>query len=456
MDRIGEPVGHRGPAARPPCAGWATSRSVQRSCIPRPTGATIDITVQLRAADRVRHIFVQGNWPLRQDEILRRLTLRPGPGPAPARARRGTPGSSRSGRASSSSCATRATWRPRWPSGSRPAAPPPAPVNLVIDIDHGPGYPIGAISVEGNKALTAQEIAEGFRHLDSRFLWTRPLPFRLSLLREDRNKLTERYRDLGYAGARVTVDFDPAGHRLPAAQRAAAGRRARAQAGRGPLRGEPALRRRRPARGHHHLLARVLRQRRDPGQRGGHRPALPQQGPPLRQGRLAQRRLGARRPPHLVRHQRRAQPQGAGGRASRASGPSPAGRLADVVTAQEFPPLGRIGIGEGRLRQLPAARARRRAADRLLQGGRVPRRPRPLPGGAPARSLAAARTGGGQRPGLGQRRRPARALLHRGGPAGGHRAGRLRDRSGRAPALRAGLPAGIDRRQGGGALPRPR
>jgi outer membrane protein insertion porin family len=208
MDQIGEPVGT---VARLEAALRRLGYEPAVKTVVRPgsEGSAVHISVQLRVSDRVRHIFVAGNWPIRQDEILRRLTLRPGQAIPP-------PGPARDARLEQERQSVLAFLRDQGYLDAQVTvrvqirAPAPAPVNVVIDVNHGPGYPIGAIQVEGNRAVSQQEIADGFRHLDSRFLWTRPLPFRLSLLREDRNKLTERYRNLGYAGARVTVDVDPA------------------------------------------------------------------------------------------------------------------------------------------------------------------------------------------------------------------------------------------------------
>ncbi len=206
MDQIGEPVGT---VARLEAAlsrlGYEPS---VRAVLPSGAGGAVELSIQLRPADRVRHIFVQGNWPMRQDEILRRLTLRPGQALPP-------PGTPRNSRLEQERQSVLTFLRDQGYLEARVAirlearSPSPAPVNLVIDIDEGQGFPIGTITVEGNQVLTDDDIAGGFRHLDRRLLWTRPQPFRLSILREDRNKLTERYRDLGYAGVRVTVDFDP-------------------------------------------------------------------------------------------------------------------------------------------------------------------------------------------------------------------------------------------------------
>jgi hypothetical protein len=66
--------------------------------------------------------------------------------------------------------------------------------------------------VTGNRAMSAKEIADSFRHLDWHFwrwLWLRHEPFRRNVLRIDETALGRRYAKLGYPGARVTDDFDP-------------------------------------------------------------------------------------------------------------------------------------------------------------------------------------------------------------------------------------------------------
>src|SRR6185369_3504695 len=85
----------------------------------------------------------------------------------------------------------------------------PAPVNLLVKIDHGPGYPVGAVKVQGNAAIATDDIAQAFHHSDWRTLGIRSAPFQRSVLREDVAALTQKYRDLGYAWARVNTDYDP-------------------------------------------------------------------------------------------------------------------------------------------------------------------------------------------------------------------------------------------------------
>jgi hypothetical protein len=53
----------------------------------RPVAGGVQVDIALQVADRVRQIFVKGNWPFRQEDIIRRLTTRPGqawPPPGPA------------------------------------------------------------------------------------------------------------------------------------------------------------------------------------------------------------------------------------------------------------------------------------------------------------------------------------------------------------------------------------
>ncbi len=175
--------------------------------LPAGQGA-VRLEIQVRAADRIRQIYIKGNWPLRQQEVLRYLTLRQGqalPAPGPAR----------EARLDQERTSVLTFLRGQGYFDALVAVKvvdhgaPPAPVDLVVEIRRGVGYPIGPIRVEGNKAIKAEEIADTFRHLDPVYLWTRPLPFKLNLMREDRTKLTERYRELGYAGARITMDHDP-------------------------------------------------------------------------------------------------------------------------------------------------------------------------------------------------------------------------------------------------------
>lgn len=175
----------------------------------RPAGGdTVRLVIHLRAYDRVRHIFISGNGRLRQEEIIRRLSIRPGqsiPFPGPER--------------EAFLAQERNSVREYLLSQGyldadvnivlRGTSDVPSRINLNVDLALGPGYPVGPVEVKGNTAFSDEDVEDTFHHGDWRWLWLRPLPFRLRLLRDDVTKLEERYRDRGYTGARVQTDFDP-------------------------------------------------------------------------------------------------------------------------------------------------------------------------------------------------------------------------------------------------------
>ncbi len=173
---------------------------------PGPGGVLLEI--DLRAADRVRHIFVEGNGALlRQDEIVRRISIRSGqalPFAPDERAQRIELERTRV----LDFLRSQGYLEAEVGIELRSTNTVPARVNLIVKIARGPGFPIGPVVVKGNQVLTANQIADEFRHYHWWSLWTRPQPFLRSLIREDIAKLTTQYRDLGYAGARLTYDTE--------------------------------------------------------------------------------------------------------------------------------------------------------------------------------------------------------------------------------------------------------
>lgn len=167
------------------------------------------VAVQVRPYDRLRYIFVSGNGIIRQDEIQRRITIRTGhplPMPGPER--------------------DAAIERERqrlirflrdeagyFEANVRidlvPHGGPPAAVDFHVEIQRGPAFPIGPITITGNKAIPTPEIDNTFRHLDVLKLGTGPVPFTIRRLREDIAKVVDRYREKGYLGARISNTFDP-------------------------------------------------------------------------------------------------------------------------------------------------------------------------------------------------------------------------------------------------------
>ncbi len=176
--------------------GYDPTIDVQRSA------AGIHLHIQLRALDRVRQIFVSGNWPLRQDEIVRRISIRPGQAVPPLGAERD---------------AAVARERDRivdYLQGQgfleaavaielHPPAGASSPLDMNVKIDLGAAFPIGTVGVAGNAVVPAADIADRVRHADWRWLWLRPVPFRRGLIRADVAQLTLRYHALGYLGVRI-------------------------------------------------------------------------------------------------------------------------------------------------------------------------------------------------------------------------------------------------------------
>lgn len=202
-DRLGVPIGTVPRARRA-----LDSVGYHAAVTPRLVPGGVVLVVDLRPYDRVRYVFVSGNWPIRQDELQRRISIRPGrplPMPGPER--------------------DQAIERERVrllqflqgegyfdvslridpvSRGSSPAA-----VDLYVRVSRGPAYPVGPVSVQGNSVIPSPDIEREFHHLDYRKLWTGPVPFTVRRLRDDAARVTDRYRDLGYVGARVSSTFDP-------------------------------------------------------------------------------------------------------------------------------------------------------------------------------------------------------------------------------------------------------
>lgn len=171
----------------------------------RPTPAGMVVRLSLHPYDRVRYIFVHGNWPLREDEIQRRVRARPGSAlPTSDTARAALVESERKRIAAFlvEEGYQDAEVNVRLVSKKGD----PAPTDIHVDIRLGPGYPLGPITVTGNSVLPTDEIVDALRHLDWRRAWTRPAPFTMKRLREDIRTLTERYHEIGYPGARVSFE----------------------------------------------------------------------------------------------------------------------------------------------------------------------------------------------------------------------------------------------------------
>jgi outer membrane protein insertion porin family len=204
-DRVGAPIGT---LPRLKQALEEIGYDAKLDVKPDPGGARLRVRAELHPYDRLRYVFVWGNWPVRQDELQRRITIRSGGALPPAGPERDAAIERERARV-----IDYLRGEGYFDANARidlqTKGPPPEPSDMYVTVDLGPSYPIGPITVKGNTAIPSDEIAEMFRHTDWRKLWARPVPFTARRLREDLDRLTKRYRKLGYVGARISSDFNP-------------------------------------------------------------------------------------------------------------------------------------------------------------------------------------------------------------------------------------------------------
>jgi outer membrane protein insertion porin family len=204
-DRAGEPVGTI-PRLRQEMdqIGYDAAVALRRD------SAGVHLVVTLRPYERVRYIFVRGNGTLRQDEIQRRITFRPGrPLPLPGLDRdaalereRGRVVEYLRGEGYFDADAHLVL---------EPARDVDGATDVTINVTRGSSYPLGPVTVTGNSLFPSDEIDKMFHHRDWQAAWFLPAPFTAKQLRSDIDTLTKKYRDKGYVGARVSSDFNVAG-----------------------------------------------------------------------------------------------------------------------------------------------------------------------------------------------------------------------------------------------------
>jgi outer membrane protein insertion porin family len=200
-DEIGKPLG-----TIPRVTAALDAIGYRAAVTVRQAGGVATLAVALAPYERVRYVFVSGNKTIRQDEIQRRISIRPGRPLPPRGAERANALERERGRIIDflrGEGYFEATVRLE----ARPGASAPGSADLYVTVDLGPAYPLGPITFLGNRALTADEMDPMFRHFDWYTLWIRRSAFTQKQLRDDIEKLTKRYRELGYLGARITTDF---------------------------------------------------------------------------------------------------------------------------------------------------------------------------------------------------------------------------------------------------------
>ena len=200
-DTIGRPLG-----TVPRLADTFDAIGYRATVSSRAAPGGVTIVASLAPYDRLRYVFVSGNWPLLQDEIQRRITIRPGRALPPAGPERATALERERARIVDY-LRSEGYFEAKVTIVTRPAPRVPLATDFEVAVNLGPSYPLGPITFTGNRALTTEEIDPMFRHAAWYKAWLRPVAFTQKQLREDIDALARRYRALGYVGARITSDF---------------------------------------------------------------------------------------------------------------------------------------------------------------------------------------------------------------------------------------------------------
>jgi outer membrane protein insertion porin family len=200
-DEIGQPLG-----TVPRLVQALDAIGYRAAVTTRPAAGGVTVVITLMPYDRVRYVFVSGNRRIQQDEIQRRITIRPGrPLPPPGAERQVA--LEREREHVIDFLRSRGFFEATVRLDTEPARSAVGAVDLLVTVKLGPAYPLGPVTFTGNHALSSEEIDPIFRHADWFTLWTSPEPFTQKQLREDTDTLVKRYRALGYVGVRVTSDF---------------------------------------------------------------------------------------------------------------------------------------------------------------------------------------------------------------------------------------------------------
>jgi outer membrane protein assembly complex protein YaeT len=180
-------------------------------------GGGVALKLELRPMTLVRHVEVRGNAglfelrlsPVRREEILSRLKLRPGTAleDDPERRRLQLVDEEQRVRAH---LVRRGFFDARVTVSVTPRDEP-YEVTLRVSIKKGPGYTVGEIGVEGNTAVRNEVITEvlGQRICLLTFLCFGKDRFDYEELRTDLERVREIYQKAGYPGVRVTTTYSP-------------------------------------------------------------------------------------------------------------------------------------------------------------------------------------------------------------------------------------------------------
>lgn len=195
-DRVGTPIGTI-PRLQKAFDSIGYAAAIEQDATAE-LASTTRLRIHLTPYDRVRQVFVRGNWPaMRQEDILRRITLRPGQALPPTGPRR-TEALEEERQRVLAFLISEGFLDAEVSLAIESKATVPSPVNLTVRLKLGRGYPLGKVTVRGNQAISTETIEDKLRHSDWLTLWTQPLPFKQSTARDDIGGLRNRYHELGY------------------------------------------------------------------------------------------------------------------------------------------------------------------------------------------------------------------------------------------------------------------
>ena len=122
------------------------------------------ITATLLPYERLRYVFVSGNRRIQQDEIQRRITIRPGQTLPPAGPERVVV-LERERELIIDFLRSRGYFEANVGLDAKPGSAPGS-LDLYVSVRLGPAYPLGPISFTGNHAIATDELDPMFRHGD--------------------------------------------------------------------------------------------------------------------------------------------------------------------------------------------------------------------------------------------------------------------------------------------------
>jgi len=176
-------------------------------------GNKVNILVKLTPLEHVRHVYIRNNWPLFEDEVLRRVRYRPGARLPPRSKGDDAPikGKNMTVRQAEFARQKRRIQEFLRKEGyfksdlsiSVEKTKQPGVVNLLIKLKKGSLYRLGRLRVQGNRALSVASIRRVFEH---RILWWKRA-FTTTQFKKDLKELVKLYHKKGYPGVRVRHDF---------------------------------------------------------------------------------------------------------------------------------------------------------------------------------------------------------------------------------------------------------